>query len=460
MLSGQMESAKRLCDTFTLLVNLDTVGDGRVRASYYQTNPIQRDYNGSVPITYGAQIYSYDVLTGNLAFQIIALGRFYHHTNDYKYLQTAIKIAKFINNNLKTKSIWGGFYAGFQFNVTTGVEIPLYWRSIEHNIDVYGAALLLYGLTGDTQWQDMMNTAKTFITQMYNSNGGFYYVGTTNDNALDNYVTAYPTCDAQTWSSLSEADTNLTRRTNALNWVLNNLQLTETQQDSLTGKNIQYNGVIFSSGGTGIQSEQTAAAAMALYAHGQAIATSDPTNSKLFIDAADKFLQTLLDMQKYALRSDGHGIVAAVNPNGATVWPGDELAGESWRYYPLLHTAASAWTGLALQYIRNGNIYANPFADYSQMQVNKYLGVNAASTQSNEFLEEKAYSIGIVTLVMSIVLGVVVLAALIVLAVLNIRLYNKNKEIEKLDRGSRQELLPFTQLGSPSSPIGEESPRQ
>jgi hypothetical protein len=354
-----MESAKRICDTLVLLVNLDKNGDGRTRSAYYHTNPIQRDYDGVTPITYGTRVSNNDVIAGNMAFQIIALGRWYHHTQDFKYLQAAIKIAKYIQANLKYDSAWGGFTAGVDYNSTTGVETKLNWRSTEHNFDIYAAARLLYGLTNDDQWLTMMNQAKGFVNAMFEANSGYYYIGAADAPGTDTPVSSCPTCDAQTWNYLSEADDDVDRKTKSLLWVLNNLQLTEYQQDPLSGQTIQYDGVQFSLGGTGIQSEQTAGTAMAFYAHGTRIAASDPTNSKLFLDAADKLLSTLLNMQTYAVRGDGHGIVAAVNPLGAKVWPGEESTGESWRYYPLLHTAASSWTGLALHFIRNKDAFAN-----------------------------------------------------------------------------------------------------
>lgn len=198
----------------------------------------------------------------------------------FKYLQAAIKIAKFIKANLKYDSAWGGFTAGIDYNSTTGVETKLKWRSIEHNFDIFAAARLLYGLTNDDQWKDMMNQAKVFVSALYEANGGYYYIGAA--DSADSAVTSYPTCDAQTWNYLSEADDDVDRKTKSLLWVLNNLQLTEYQLDPLSGQTIQYDGVLFSSGGSGIQSEHTAAAAMAFYSHGKRIATSDPTNSKTF----------------------------------------------------------------------------------------------------------------------------------------------------------------------------------
>lgn len=454
MNAGQLDVAKRICDTLVLMVNLDPVGDGRTRASYNQSDPVLRDFDGTDPVTYGAQIFSPDVLTGNLAFQIIALGRFYHHSQDYKYLQAAIKIAKFIDNNMKYESTWGGYSAGFQYNTTLGSETKLLWRSVEHNFDVFAAARLLYGITGNSQWKDMMTRAQTYVNALYQPNGGFYYVGSPNVQNQDSWVIKYPTCDAQTWNSLSGVDDDETRKTNSLKWVLDNLQLTEYQQDDITGRTIKYNGVIFSTGGTGIQSEQTAGAAMALFAQGQRIADNDPNNSNIFIAASNKLLQTMVDMQKYAVRSDGHGIVAAVNPNGATVWPGDESTGASWRYLPLLNTAASSWTGLALQFIKNGDVYANPYADYSKKQVTSYQAQTAA--QSIDSQVPQAYAFGVTSLIISIVLGFFVLLLLMLLTVFNVQLYRKNRQIEQ---GTSREMegikfnqLPMQSPGTPSSP--------
>lgn len=167
----------------------------------------------------------------------------------------------------------------------------------------------------------------------------------------------------------------------------------------------------------------------------------------------------MLNMQKYATRGDGHGIVAAVNPLGAKVWPGEESTGESWRYYPLLHTAASAWTGLALHFVRNGDAYANPYADYSKKQVSKFITTGEASGQavsssadSESAAISQSFNIGIATLVLSLGVGFIVLVALVVLALLNLRLYRKNKDLAEMDRGSSQEMFSFNRLHSTSTP--------
>jgi len=448
MLNGKMDEARTICDTFVLMVNLDSNADGRTRTAYYANSPVQRDYDGSTILTYGANAIDQTVVTGNMAYQILALGRFYLHTHDYKYLQAAIKIATFIKNNLSVNTAWSGFSDGYDVNGTFVSS-----RSTEGNAAVFAAARLLYGITGDAKWSQMMTSASVFVSNMYTSDQGFYYTGTADSS--DKWKTTFPTSSAQVWTLLSGADSTSTdRNTNALNWVLNNLQITEYQTDDITGNTIQYSGVLFSTGGSGLSSEQTASAALALSSQSYTILGKDK-NSAVFKAASEKFLTTLINMQTYALRGDGHGIVAAVNPSGSVTWP-SSAANDNTVYQPVLHVASSAWAALALYYIRSGNDFANPYADYSKQSITLYTPNMAVSksktadlTTNYDYTIEYTFSIGASTISLTMIIGFFVLIGFIVLSVLNIKLYLKNKEVVK---ENAQEMEYFTRLQSPGTP--------
>ncbi|KAL0481602.1 hypothetical protein AKO1_012509 [Acrasis kona] len=447
MLNGQMSAAKRICDTFSLTIDLDTFADGRTRSAYYSSGPVARDYDAVTTLTYGSKVADNSVITSNMALQVLALCRFYVHTHDYKYLRSAIKVATFIKNNLSVNTPWGGFSDGYDVN---GTFVPS--RSTEANSAVFAAARLLYSLTSDASWKTMMDATSSFVSNMYQSKG-FYYSGTL--DSTDNLKTSFPTASAQTSGLLSGADAS-DRATKALNWILENLQVTEYQTDDISGNTIPYNGILYSSGGSGLMSEQTAMTAMAMHAQQKNLVGVDAISVASFKAAHEKFLNSLINMQKYALRSDGHGIVAAVNPGGSTTWP-SSAAADNYVYQPVLHTASSAWTALTLLYIRGNNEFANPYADYSKSKASVYTPNMAVAksktadlTTNYDYTIEYTFAIGASTVTLTMVIGFVVLIGFIMLAILNFKLYKKNRHVVA---EYHQEMEYFTRLQSPGTPL-------
>jgi hypothetical protein len=414
MSNNQILLAKRICDTLVLITDLDLVGDGRSRSAYNQINPIFRDFNPDSPPDYYTTPVENTIYTGNLAFIIIALGRYYLITKEYKYLKSASLIANFIHSNLEVDLPWGGYAGGFKWDGIKDVAIS--FRSTEHNIDVYAAARLLFGITNNPLYETMMSVAKTFVSNMWNQEVKSYMVGTLSNKEtnlpmdewnLYNYAT-----DAQTWKILSDIDNNLERNTLALEWVQNYTLVTEKAEDK-DGISREYLGTLFGAGGTGIQLENTASAAMAFFKVAGTLYDQDPVKSQYFYDLSGNIAVTLTQVQKYAANGDGHGIIAALQIEGAKVWPGNEFAGGSWRYFPVLHTAASAWAGLALKYMYYGDSYANPYADYSQNS-NIPL-VERSSPTSNNSETNHTNTAAIVISVVSLIASVALLGINIIL---------------------------------------------
>src|ERR1039457_511392 len=103
--------------------------------------------------------------------------------------------------------------------LTPAITRPSGARSTEHNIDFYALAMDLYGLTFDTNWLNMADHARNFVTAMYNTNGapnGFYWIGTVYDGVTINQ-SPIP-ADAQSWSTLATVD-SFDHATNALMWM-------------------------------------------------------------------------------------------------------------------------------------------------------------------------------------------------------------------------------------------------
>jgi hypothetical protein len=465
--SGKLSLAKKICDTFVLLVEFDYASDGRSRSAYNIDNPINRDYNPDITKTYGPAIVDNTVTTGSMAFMILALTRFYVHSNDYKYLRTAIKIANCIDNNFKYDSPWGGYSGGF--TDTNGHDLPVTWRSIVHNINVFAATRMLYGLTGDATFQNMMNTSQTYVNNCYDNNKGFYYIGSPPVYPHADYLNtnlAIP-ADGQTWNSLSEADPDLNRKKRSLQYLLDTMYKTETQTDDVTGQSVQYDGVLYSDQGTNIQFEQIASAAMAFHQMGSILRYDDPGTADKFLNAAQNLVKSLLKNQQYAVNGDGQGIVASVNENGAKAWTGSNFDGTTWTYYPVQHTAASAWAGLALYYVMFDDEFANPYSEYYKKSVPGFYGytvssaTNAIGNPPRQSQDPQSFAIGTTCLVVACVFAVLLFAGLVIMVGMNVRLVRKSYIIlggdDLASRGSVV-ITPGSSMSTPATPVGVTSP--
>jgi hypothetical protein len=456
-------------------VEFDSASDGRARSAYSVDDPINRAYNPDITTTYAPNVVDNTVTTGSMAFMILALTRFYVHSNDYKYLRTAIKIARCIDANFQYDTAWSGYSGGF--TDTNGQDLPVTWRAISHNADVFAAARMLFGLTGDAQWQGMMNRTTTYVKQLYDTQKGLYYMGSPPMWPHQDFIltTMAIPADGQTWNSLSEVDPDLERKKKSLQYVLDNLYKTETQIDDITGKAVSYDGILFSSQGSAIQFEQTASAAMAFHQIGSAIRFSDPDRSKKFLDTAQTLVKSLLSNQQYALNGDGHGIVAAVDPNGAKAWAGNDFDGTTFTFYPVQHTAASAWAGLALYYVMYDDQFANPYSEYYKKPVPNFFGATvstatgAVGNPPRSNADPQSFAIGTTGLVITCVFAAILILGLVIMALLNLRLVKKNYMLlggeedmanrknvilSPLDRNIYSPNTPAT----PSTPVGIDSP--
>jgi len=455
--TGRLDIATKICDTFVLLVSLDQISDGRSRVAYSVINPINRDFVPNQYVTYAANVVDTSISTGSMAYMILALTRLYVHTKDYKYIKTAIKIATHINNNLAYESEWGGFTGGY--TQSSLQDVPLTWRSVEHNINVWAAARMLYGITSDVTWSDMMKSAQKYVQNCFDANNGFYYAGSPplqqpSDDVNKNLAV---TADAQTLTALSGIDGDISRQPSSLNYVMNNLFRTEGQTDDVTGSSINYDGVLYSNQGSAIQFEQVAIAAMAYQAIGNQLSSSDSDTSRKYLDMAKKLTQSILNNQQYAVNGDGQGVVASVNPNGAQVWNGDDASGTSWTYYPVLHTASSAWSGLAIYNVLLGDEFASPFSEYYNKDVTAYNGVMATNsfTGYTTLVEDyNVYVIGTTSLVITCVVALFFVLGFLLMTIVNVRLIRKYYRIvigEEMEKNLQLDVV--RGLRTPETPV-------
>jgi hypothetical protein len=307
-LPDDLRRARSIGDTLLFVQENDPIGDGRTRASY-EPHGIRQ---GRVEITGPGSF------TGNQAWVGLALTRLAHATGDSRYLDGALRVGQWIQDNTADMARAPYGYTGGQLEDGTSLT----WKSTEHNSDVSGFFTQLAQLTADTVWSDRAAVASDFVAAMQSADG-HVNTGTGLDGSTIN--TRPIPLDAQTWSSLATGDP---RYGAALDWTLANLMATDGPYTGPSISEVDVSKVWFEGNGH---------LALALELRG---APGDA-------DQVETLLSSIRLAQRDAPNGDGKGIVATSN-DGLDSGFGD-------LYYASLHTGATAWYLLAA-------VGDNPFA--------------------------------------------------------------------------------------------------
>lgn len=299
-LPDDIRRARAIGDTLLFVQDNDPIGDGRTRASY-EPHGIRQ---GRVEIT------GPGTFTGNQAWVGLALARLAHATGDSRYLDGALRVGQWIQDNTAdtVRAPYG--YTGGQIEDGTSLT----WKSTEHNSDVSGFFTQLAQLTDDPVWAERAAVAAGFVAAMQSADG-HVNTGTGLDGATIN--TRPIPLDAQTWSSLATGDP---RYGAALDWTLGNLIATDGPYTGPSISEVDVSKAWFEGSGH-----------LAL-----ALRLRDGAGDA---DRAESLLSSIRLAQRDAVNGDGKGIVATSN-DGLDSGFGD-------LYYASLHTGATAWYLLA-----------------------------------------------------------------------------------------------------------------
>jgi len=357
---NRMESARKIVDSIVFAINNDPIGDGRTRAAYYVDDNVAMEKDVQVPSFY-AKIFDSSISTRALAMQGNALIRYYLHSRDYQYMKAALKIGNFLDQNLKASgSSVCGYYGGFGKD-----EQLIGTRFTADNAGIYSLAKNLFAITQEPKWTIMQECAQKFVKSMYSDDLHTYMAQTEVDKDSDAILAERVTTEAIVWITLNKVDEEK-KISDALVYMIDNMGVVETQRNEY-GRSQTYKGMRYSNSGTGWIGESSAGAAFALTAF--ADANPSNTNALRFKTEANGILESLYNAQGDAMNTDGHCLVASLREDGAKVWFGNEFAGESWRVFPLCHTAATSWLGLYVQYTKMNDFFANPFNVYADKHV-------------------------------------------------------------------------------------------
>ena len=293
--------ARVLADTLLALQDADPIGDGRVRAAY-QPAPLLT--------AQGAHIGSPAANTGNQAWLGLALARLFARTGERRYLDGALRLARWIQATTFDGVRGPQGYTGGR----SGDDTALPYKATEHNIDVGAFFAMLAATTGDAAWAGRSRTAIAFVAAMQDPTAGHLWTGTGADGST---VRSPVPADVQSWAYLATGDRRYAR---AVTWATQHLAATDAGFSGIASSTADTSAVWF---------EGTAHLALALRARG---AAGDDARWR-------SLLATLERVQATAVDGDGRGVVAASRDGAATGF------GEA--HSATLHTGTTAWYLLA-----------------------------------------------------------------------------------------------------------------
>ena len=287
----------------------DPYADGRIRDGYHARRFILAD--GTPNIAFDDGDGGSD--NGNMAWIGMALVQLYNTTGRADYLAAAEAIAGFVQAHARDTRGAGGYTGG----ITQG-QHKIEYKSTEHNLDLYALFRMLSERTKKKTWSADAHHALGFVTAMWDSRRGRFWIGTVDNGVTINRITPTPE-DVQTWSYLS---TGLARYESSIDWALRHLSATGGAFAGLSFQIRDRSGVWF---------EGTGHAAAALEAR----------NLAGDVRKAARLLNDIEIGQASAPNGDDRGIDAA-SKDGLKTGDGD-------KYYATLHIGATAWYCLARQ---------------------------------------------------------------------------------------------------------------
>lgn len=304
--------AEAIANALLLVQMHDPAHDGRIRVAYAPSGLVTYNKRGKERVQVRIRDKTSDV--GNMAWVGMALVDLYGATGGAQYLGGAEDIADWVVSHCYDTRGSGGFTGGDSAN---GKRIT--WKSTEHNIDLYGLFTMLATATGNAKWTVDASWAKRFVTAMWNSTSGSFWVGTTGNGVTPN--TSEQPEDVNSWSYLALQNPLYER---SVSWDVENLSVSSGG----------FNGVSFCLGDkTGVWFEGTAHLADAL----------EVRNSPGDAAVASQYLTDIEYAQTSGPNTDGLGIIAA-SKNGLSDCDGDS-------YDASLHIGATAWYILASLHI-------------------------------------------------------------------------------------------------------------
>ena len=222
---GDVALARTIGDGLLFAQDNDpTYDDGRLRQAYnvgpYTFYDGSRNDAGLVlpngDANTGYQFGFLGTAVGDMAWPGIALVQLHARTRDRRYLDGALRIARWIVANTRSEVGLGGFSFG-----VTGANAPVPNKSTEHNIDCTSFFTQLASATGDAAWRAQAAHARAFVERVWEPAGGYFYTGSDDGTTINRDPLPL---DPQVWSWLALRDP---RYSAALDWAERELAVTD-----------------------------------------------------------------------------------------------------------------------------------------------------------------------------------------------------------------------------------------
>ncbi|HKY39641.1 MAG TPA: hypothetical protein VJN18_27070 [Polyangiaceae bacterium] len=140
--------------------------------------------------------------TGEAAWVLLALISAYEVLGDEAYLETAVRVAEWIEVHCHDNRGAGGYTGGYEGWDAEQQKVS--YKSSEHNIDLAVAFARLGGILDDEQWLRRSGNARRFVESMWDETEGKFWTGTLDDGVTPNPV-AIP-LEVQAWALLAFPD--------------------------------------------------------------------------------------------------------------------------------------------------------------------------------------------------------------------------------------------------------------
>jgi len=281
--------------------------------------------------------------TGNLAWLGMAFARYAAATGDACYATVAHDILWVLRSTHRCEDEFGGFMG----RLPPGKR---YYRSIEHNIDMFAFARMLGS-------QEDMESASRFVTSMMGKNDipGVYHIGTGGEDRCDMSTSSgHAPTDAQVWSTAAQVDSHMSHQTSAIAAATTEGRsgMWETDVDYIGNNGEQagatYQGVKFAAAGNGIQWEVTSGAVLGMIEFQRQGGSVDVTAK---IHEARESIKRLIQVYRTVPPSVmGGNINAWHQDNHDHPYPGGSDTGLGWTYLRYPHVASVSWAGLLMLY--------------------------------------------------------------------------------------------------------------
>jgi hypothetical protein len=357
---NDMARAMLLGDSFLYAQAHDpTYTDGRVRQAYW-VGPFKLSFtkndsffvraDGSVNLV-GDPWFFQGSSVSDMSWVGLALASLFVRTGKARYLEGSLWLGQQTLDNAFDTAGLGGYSFGVDANNNRLNLIKL----TEHNVDVYGLFInLLAPLTGDASWTRNGELAHEFLEQMWDAQGGFFYIGSNDGSTIDTSVVLE---EVQSEAYLALLDRQYE---GALDWTKTNLIATDSPQ-SLNGRltgNLRLSGVSFSNvsrhatqkANSGdplpdpdaVWFEGTAHMAAALLARRRRARRDLPTFQGDVQTASDYSAQIMLAQTELGRSQQINGLMIP-DESGVVAASSILNTGTGFSYYPNVHLAATSW---------------------------------------------------------------------------------------------------------------------